>query len=74
MELALPRDGSNEPMFASVRKWLRDNAGNLIGTANNNLILNTQMFDVEFKDSYHKSIAANLIAENLFAQVDSKGP
>jgi hypothetical protein len=56
-----------------MKRPLCDDARNLIGMANNNPILNTQMFDVKFKDGYHKSIATNLIAENLFAQVDSKG-
>ena len=73
MELALPRDGQEDRKFACVKKKLRDSEGKPIGTANDNPILDTRMFDVEFEDGYTDSLAANLIAENLFAQVDSEG-
>jgi hypothetical protein len=73
MELALPRDGQEDMKFARVKKRTRDAEGNPIGTANSNPILDTRMFDVEFEDGYTDSLAANLIAENLYAQVDSEG-
>ena len=72
MELALPREGG-EVQFGRVVKRLRDKDGLPIGTANNNPILDTRMYEVEFQDGYRASLAANAIAENLFAQIDDEG-
>ena len=72
MELALPRDGG-EVEFGRVVKRLRDKNGIPIGTANDNPILDTRIYEVEFPDGYRTSLAANAIAENLFAQVDDNG-
>jgi hypothetical protein len=70
MELALPRDGA-EVQFGRVTKRLRDKNGIPIGTANDNPILDTRMYEVEFQDGHRASLAANAIAENLFAQISS---
>jgi hypothetical protein len=72
MELALPRSGGKVE-FARVVKRLRDKDGIPIGTANDNPILDSRMYEVEFPDGYKTSMAANAIAENLFAQVDPEG-
>ena len=72
MELALPRDGA-EVQFGRVAKRLRDKDGLPIGTANDNPILDTRMYEVEFQDGHRASLAANAIAENLFAQIDDEG-
>ena len=72
MELALPREGG-EVQFGRVVKRLRDRDGLPIGTANDNPILDSRMYEVEFQDGYKTSLAANAIAENLFAQVDDEG-
>ena len=72
MELALPRDGDG-PEFARVTKRLRDNNGLPIGTANENPILDSRMYEVEYADGHKIAMAANAIAENLFAQVDEEG-
>ena len=72
MELALPRDGG-EVQFARVVKRMRDKDGLPIGTANDNPILDSRMYEVEFQDGYKTSLAANAIAENLFAQIDDEG-
>ena len=66
MEIALPRDGDG-PQFGRVTKRLRDKNGLPIGTANDNPILNTRLYEVEFLDGYKASLAANTIAENLFS-------
>ena len=73
MELALPQDGDLEPKFARVTKRLRDANGLPIGTANENPILDTRVYEVEYADGRIASMAANQIAENLFAQVDAEG-
>ena len=72
MELALPREGG-EVQFGRVVKRLRDKDGLPIGTANDNPILDSRMYEVEFQDGYKTSLAANAIAENLFAQIDDEG-
>jgi hypothetical protein len=72
MELAVPRDGDG-PEFARVTKRLRDKDGLPIGKANNNPILDTRMHEVEYPDGHKASLAANAIAENMFAQVDDEG-
>jgi hypothetical protein len=72
MELALPREGG-EVQFGRVVKRMRDKDGLPIGTANDNPILDSRMYEVEFQDGYRTSLAANAIAENLFAQIDDEG-
>ena len=72
MELAIDRGGEH-PEFARVTKRLRDHRGNPIGTANNNPILDTRMYEVEFADGHKQAFSANVIAENMFATVDEEG-
>ena len=73
MELALPHGEEATPQYAKVTKRLRDTNGNLIGTADDNPILDTRMYEVEFMDGTKQSLSANYIAENMFAQVDQDG-
>jgi hypothetical protein len=73
MELAIPRTDGEGPEFARVTKRLRDKDGIPIGTANDNPILDTRMYEVEYLDGHKASLAANTIAQNLFAQVDEEG-
>ena len=72
MELALSRDGDG-PEFAKVTKRLRDANGIPIGTAHDNPLLDTRLYEVEYMDGYKASLAANTIAINMFAQVDDEG-
>ena len=72
MELALPRDGEG-PEFARVTKRLRDKDGLPIGTTNDSPILDLRLYEVEYLDGHKASVAANTIAENLFAQIDHDG-
>jgi len=72
MEVALPRDDDG-PTFAKVTKRLRDANGIPIGTAHDNPILDSRMYEVEYLDGYRASLSANAIAENMFAQVDEDG-
>ena len=71
-ELEIPRyrDG---PDFANVTKRLREKYRTPISRAHNNLILDTRIYEVEYKDGHKDSLAANAIAENLFAQVYGEG-
>jgi hypothetical protein len=72
MELAIPRD-SDGPEFARATKRLKDKDRLTIGRANNNPILDTIMYKVEYPDGHKASLAANAIAENMFAQVGDEG-
>ena len=44
-----------------------------IGLANENPILDTRMYEVEYLDGEWITLAANNIADNLFAQIDDDG-
>ena len=68
----MPRE-SDGPEYARVTKRLKDEKGLPIGTANDNPILDTRMYEVEYLDGYKQSLAANVIAMNMFAQVDAEG-
>ena len=72
MEVGVPRDDDG-PTFARVTKRLRDANGLPIGVANDNPILDTRMYEVEYPDGYKASLSANVIAQNMFAQVDDEG-
>ena len=72
MEVALPRSEPG-PEFARVTKRLKDAEGRPIGTANDNPILDSRMYEVEYSDGHKASMAANAIALSMFAQVDEEG-
>ena len=72
MELALPRDEPG-PEFARVTKRLRYHNGLPFGTANQNPILDSLMYEVEYQDGHKSSLSANVIDKNMFAQVDKEG-
>ena len=72
MEITVDQGGEH-PQLARVTKRLRDHNGNPVGTANDNPILDTRMYEVEFIDGHKQAMAANVIAENLFALVDEEG-
>ena len=72
MELAIPRD-SDGPEFARVTKRLRDANGLPIGTANDNPLLDTRIYEVEHQDGHKSALTANAIALNMFAQIDPEG-
>jgi hypothetical protein len=54
-------------------KRLKDKYRLPIGKANNNPILDTRMYKVEYHDGHRASLAANAIEEKMFAQVDNEG-
>ncbi len=71
-EIALA-SGANEVQFGKVTKRLRDADGRPIGTANDNPLLDTREYAVEFRDGHVESVSANLIAQNLYSQLDDEG-
>ena len=70
-EVLLPKGDVLLPAKVLGRK--RDAAGNPIGVAHSNPILDTRIYDVQFPDGHTESYAANMIAENIYAQVDEDG-
>ena len=68
-ELALDQ-GGEQPKYTRVKKQLKDNQGRKIVIASDNPILNNRMYEVKYQDDHRAALAANLISEYLFAQVD----
>ena len=67
MEVALPQD-TEVPDFACVTKRLKDANGLPIGKANENPILDTRVYEVEYVDEHKASLTVNIIAQNIFHQ------
>ena len=70
-EVCLPQGEKNT--MAKVKSRSKDADGNIIESYNDNPFLNTMVYDVEFPDGVIKEYAANIIAENMYAQVDPDG-
>jgi hypothetical protein len=70
--LLLP-DGDGVARSAQIKRRKRDEDGNLIGRSNQNPILDTGLYEVEFDDGQVGTYAANVIAENVYEQVDDEG-
>jgi len=62
-----------EMRTARVRERTRDDDGRMIGEANDNPILDTRSYLVEFPDGDVTEYTANIIAESMIAQCDSNG-
>ena len=60
-------------LIINIKKLLKDNQGRPIVIASHNPILDTRMCEVEYQDVHTAALAANIIAENLFARVDEEG-
>ena len=62
-----------ELLIEKVLRRLVDEQGKVIGSPDENPILNTIMYDVEFLDGNIKKYLANFIAENVLVNCDSEG-
>ena len=54
----------------SVRRRKRDVEGNTIGRSNGNPIIDTQTYEVEFKDGSMSTYSENVIVEIMYSQCD----
>jgi len=72
MELVLGV-GTGDERKGRVVKKSRDNWGRPIGRAHSNPIMDTSEYLVEMADGITEKYRANVIAENMFAQVDDEG-
>ena len=70
-EPTLIRDGNAEK--AKIVGRTRDNEGNLVGQYNNNPLLNTRVYLVEFPDGHITEYSANTIAEAVYESVNDDG-
>lgn len=73
MEVGLPRGPDGQLQKAVVKKRIVDENGRPVGIANNNQLLDTRQYEVEYEDGGTEILAANYLAENLLAQVDEHG-
>jgi Reverse transcriptase (RNA-dependent DNA polymerase) len=70
-QVLLPKGDSL--VSGQVIKRKRDSNGNPIGHSNNNPLLDTRVYEVQFPDGTEQEYTANLIAESLYSQVDDEG-
>jgi Reverse transcriptase (RNA-dependent DNA polymerase) len=70
-QVLLPR--GVDMKLGTVKGRKRDENSNPIGVGHSNPILDTRIYDVEFDDGQVLEYAANVIAENLYSQVDDEG-
>ncbi|GFH61944.1 pol protein [Chaetoceros tenuissimus] len=71
-EVIMP-DKDGTAVLTKVKGRKRDAAGNPVGEANENPILDTRVYELEFPDGRIEEYAVNMIAENLFEQADEDG-
>ena len=67
-EVLLPQ--GEEIKSAKVIARSKDDNGNVIGSYNENPLLNSIIYDVEFPDGEIREYAANMIAQNMYSQID----
>ena len=65
--------GTYNERGARVVKRARTDDGKAIGTAHSNPILDTRAYEIEFADGTRDKVTANIIAENMYAQIDDEG-
>lgn len=70
-EFLHPQKGDVTKALVVARKC--DVDGHLIGKWNTNQILDTREYEVEFPDGATDTFTANVIAENLYSQIDEEG-
>ena len=70
-KVLLPRGDENQE--AKVLGRAKDDNGNPIGIRNNNPILDTREYEVQFPDGSIDILSANSIAEAMYSQVDEQG-
>ena len=73
MELGLPREYDDRLMHLIVKRRKMDDEGKAVGNMNNNPLLDTWAYEVEFADGTTEVITANIIADNILAQFDEEG-
>jgi hypothetical protein len=70
-KVLLPQSGELQQATVIARK--RDRDGKPIGKRNENPLLDTRVYEVQHPNGATAEITANLIAENIYSQVDQEG-
>jgi len=70
-EVTLPLRGTQRA--GKVKKRVRDAMNEPMGVQNDNPILDTRVYEVEFPDGSVGEYSANIIAENMYSQCDPYG-
>ncbi|GAX24495.1 hypothetical protein FisN_18Lu065 [Fistulifera solaris] len=73
MRLSLKRDRDGKLVAARVVKRATDDDGKPLGTPDDNPLLNTSQYVVEYIDGVCEVLTANTIAQNILSQVDDNG-
>ena len=73
MELGMPRGHDDQLLRARVKRRAIDVDGVPVGVRNNNPLLDTRLYEIEYLDGTIEHVTANVIAECLLAQVDDEG-
>jgi hypothetical protein len=68
-KIPLPHN-AGEMKEATVIRRKRNHDGNLIGKHNDNPMLDTRVYEVEFRDGSYAEYASNILTEDLFSQID----
>ena len=58
---------------ATIKSRKRAHDGNLIGTKDDNPVLDTRVYEIEFDDGNYVEYSANVLLENLYQQIDDDG-
>ena len=72
MELGLPLGEYDNLMHAIVKRRKLDDDDNPIGTESTNSLVDTRSYEIEFIYGTTEIITANIIADNLLAQVEKE--
>ena len=70
MEPGLPQKYDDWLMYKIVKVRKLDDEGKAVGNMKNNQLLDTRAYGVEFADGTTEVLTANIIYENLLAQVN----
>lgn len=73
LAVKIPSDDGESTILGKVTKRKRDHDNSLVGTYNENPILNTALYQVETPDGTIHEYTANRIAEHIWNQVDDDG-
>jgi hypothetical protein len=65
--------GGEQKKATVMRRRINPETGFPVGVRNSNPILDTREYEVQFPDGSTDTFTANLIAKNLYAQVDDEG-
>ena len=73
MELGLPIKYDDVLMHAIVKRRKLDDAEKAVGNMNNDPLLDTRAYKIQFADVTTEVLTANIISQNLLAQVHKEG-